>query len=412
MELRRALARDRGSATPPRRRVTRNLIAVGGASLFMGVSSFMILGLLPAFLVTSLGASALWVGAIEGAAESTASLVKVVSGAASDRMGMRKPLVIAGYALASVMKILFPLAHHPVEVLIARIFDRVGKGMRDAPRDALIADITTRTQRGWSFGLRFSLFSAGAMIGPVVAMVLMALTHGSFRVVFTVALIPAFLSVLMVMLIEERQCAPLQLRRRLRQPRDLLLLPAGVWWPIAFAAILTLARVGQAFLLLDALRVGVDPAFIPMVVVLTQGIYSTTSYPFGVFADMFDRRGMLGLGLALLVAADAAIAFTASIPLMALGAALWGMQMGAVQGSIGACIADAAPPRLRGLAFGTADLAIGLAALAASFAAGALWMAGGATLVFGCAGALAALAGGAILVAWRVQAPKLALSAQ
>lgn len=394
------------------RGVTRNLIAVGGASLFMGVSSFMILGLLPAFLVTSLGASALWVGAIEGAAESTASLVKVASGTVSDRMGMRKPLVIGGYALASLMKILFPLAHHPVEVLIARIFDRVGKGMRDAPRDALIADITTRAQRGWSFGLRFSLFSAGAMIGPVVAMALMALTHGSFRVVFAAALIPAFVSVVMVTLIEERLDAKLRPRRRLRRPRDLWLLPAGVWWPIAFAAILTLARVGQAFLLLDALRVGVGPEFVPMVIVLTQGIYSTTSYPFGVVADLFDRRDTLGLGLVLLIAADAVLAFTGSIPLMALGVALWGMQMGAVQGSIGACIADAAPQRLRGLAFGTADLVIGLAALAASFAAGAAWMIGGATLVFGCAGALAALVGGTVLVAWRVQAPTLAISAR
>ncbi len=404
MELRRALSR--GPATPPARRTARNVVALGGASLFMGVSSFMILGLLPAFLVTVLGASALWVGAIEGAAESTASLVKVVSGAVSDRMGSRKPLVVAGYALASAMKILFPLAHHPLEVLIARVFDRVGKGMRDAPRDALIADITTRAQRGWSFGLRFSLFSAGAMIGPVVAMALMALTHDRFRVVFAVALIPAFLSALMVLLaVEERPDPSRRPRRRLRRPRDLLLLPVGVWWPIAFAAALTFARVGQAFLLLKALRVGVDPAFIPMVVVVTHGIYSTTSYPFGVLADMIDRRAMLALGLALLVAADGVLALAGSVALTALGAALWGMQMGAVQGAIGASIADAAPISLRGLAFGAADLIVGLAALLASFAAGALWMVGGAALVFGGAAAVAALVGGGTLVAWRLRVP-------
>lgn len=287
---------------------TRNVVALGFVSLCMGASSFMVLGLLPAFVVKGLGASALWVGAIEGVAESTASLVKVFSGALSDRLGWRKPLVVAGYGLAACMKALFPFAHLPVEVMAIRAVDRVGKGLRDAPRDALVAALTEPGTRGWHFGLRFALFSVGAMSGPVMAMLLMAATGDDYRAVFAAAVVPAALSVVVLAFGVNEIRGPPARCIRLRWLHDLRQLPTAAWWPIGFAALLAFARVGQAFLLLKALSAGVDPAYVPLVLVLIYGIYSVSAYPLGAIADLFDRRWMLIGGAVVALLADAVLA--------------------------------------------------------------------------------------------------------
>lgn len=398
MELRRAVAAPGGTAEHVR--PTRNVIALGIVSLCMGISSFMVLGLLPAFVVKGLGASALWVGAIEGLAESTASLVKVFSGALSDRLGRRKPLLLFGYALAAAMKALFPLARLPVEVLAIRIFDRVGKGLRDAPRDALIADLTAIGTRGWYFGLRFALFSIGAMAGPLAAMFVMAATGDNYRLVFMAAVVPAMLSVAAVAIGVDESRRPRRPRLRLRRLHDLRQLPAAVWWPIGFAAVLAAGRVGQGFLLLAMLRAGVDPAYVPLTLVLIYGLYTIFAYPLGVLADRYDRRRMLAFGAGLLIAGDVVLALADGVSGVVAGTVLWGLQMGAVHGALGASIAAAIPRRLRGLAFGAADLAVGIAALIASFAAGALWVGGGPTWAFGI-GALAATGALALAVIWR-----------
>lgn len=396
VELRRTLSAEGGVQ---RMASTRNVAALGVVSLCMGVSSFMVLGLLPAFVVNGLGASALWVGAIEGTAESTASLVKVLSGVLSDRLGRRKPLLLCGYVLAAAMKTLFPLARLPIEVLAIRVFDRVGKGLRDAPRDALIADLTAVGTRGWHFGLRFALFSIGAMVGPLAAMLLMAATGDNYRVVFAAAVIPAMMSVvaLAIGVHEPRKSA--RRRLQLRRLHDLRQLPAAVWWPIGFAALLAAGRVGQAFLLLAMLRVGVDPAYVPLTLVLIYGLYSVSAYPLGAMADRFDRRRMLAYGAGLLVAGDVVLAAANSVPAVVAGTVLWGLQMGAVHGALGASIAAATPQKLRGLAFGAADLAVGVAALCVSFAAGALWVGGGPVWVFG-TGAILAAGAFAVAATW------------
>jgi MFS family permease len=366
------------------RGLPRNVVALGTVSLFMGMSSTMILGLLPAFIVKILGASVLWVGTIEGAAESTASITKVFSGALSDRIRRRKALVVAGYGLSACVKLLFPLSYNVTDVLVARVFDRVGKGIRDAPRDALLADMTLKAQRGSSFGLRHALFSIGAVIGPLTAVGLMMLTHDNFRLVYGIALIPAFISVaVLVRRVEERRpSAPLPEARERFSPGKLIRLPTAFWRIAAFAAAVALARFSQAFLLLKAVSVGIDPGFVPMMLVLINAVYSATSYPLGLLADRIDRRLVLGGGILVLILAELLMALAATPVAVAAGAALWGLQMGTLQGLFGAVIADIVPEEQRGTAFGVYDLIIGIVALVSSILAGALWVVGGPVATF------------------------------
>lgn len=372
-----------------------NIVALGTVSLLMGISSTMILGLLPAFLVKVLGASVLWVGTIEGIAEATASITKIFSGSLSDWIGKRKPLVIAGYTLSALVKLLFPLSQTVFDVLIARVIDRIGKGIRDAPRDAFLADITVDELRGSAFGLRHALFSTGAVLGPLLAIGLMLLSDDDFRLVYWIAVVPALLCVVVLVLqVNEPapDCEPKKVRGKF-ELKNLAQLSPAFWQVVAFAAVLALARFSQAFLLLKAVSVGVDAAFVPLILVLVFAVYATSSYPFGVLADRVGRRLLLGLGVIVLVIAEIVLSVADFASATGFGAALWGLQMGIMQGLLGAVIANVVPESLRGTAFGIYDFVIGVAALAASVMAGMLWIAGGAMMTFGMGGLVAATAG-------------------
>jgi MFS family permease len=348
------------------------------------MSSAMIYGLLPVFMVRVLGISIASVGLIEGIAEAANSLIKFVSGAASDWIGRRKPLVVFGYTLSAVIKTIFPVAGTASAVLAARVIDRLGKGIRDAPRDAFLADFTAKEIRGEGFGLRLALAVAGFVVGPLIAIGLMKLSGDNFRLVFWIALIPAYLSIVVLLLtVKELPLNHDESPRRLPIRRgDIAALPAAFWWVIAIAGLLSLARFSQAFLVLKAFEVGVDAAFVPMVLVVMHLVFSVAAYPFGILADHLDRRLQLGIGTVILVSADVVLASASTIWMTALGAALWGLQLGVTQGLLGATIADVAPDRLRGTAFGVYDVAIGVGTFVASAGAGVLWMAGGSSIAF------------------------------
>lgn len=371
-------------------KLPRSILALGLVSLFMDASSEMIHSLLPVFLVTVLGASALSVGFIEGIAEATASIVKVFSGAISDWMGRRKPLVLLGYGLAALTKPLFPLATGMGAVLTARFIDRIGKGIRGAPRDALIADITPPEIRGAAYGLRQTLDTVGAFAGPLLAMALMAATQNNFRLVFWVAVIPAFICVLLIIFgVKEpeitRPAAHMTIKTRPNQPihrKNLRRLAPHFWWLVAFAAALTCARFSEAFLLLRAENVGMAVTWVPTVLIVMNVVYAASAYPFGRLSDNGGRRRLLLWGIGFLIVSDLVLALASSIWLVSLGAALWGLHMGATQGLLSALVADAAPADLRGTAFGVFNLASGLALLAASVIAGGLWTAFGPEMTF------------------------------
>ena len=378
-------------------RLSPNVAALGFVSLLTATSSAMIYGLLPVFLIQVLGINVASVGLIEGMAESANSFIKIVSGTASDWIGRRMPLVIFGYTLSAVVKTLFPLAGAASTVLAARVLDRLGKGIRDAPRDAFLADLTAPGVRGTSFGLRLALAIAGFVLGPFFAVGLMRLSGDDFRLVFWTALIPAYLSIIVLVLaVKEVPFNHQPGERRLAVRRnDLKTLSASFWWAIVIASLLSLARFSPAFLVLKAHATGVDAAYVPMILGLMYFVYSVTAYPFGVLADRFDRRLQLGIGTLILIGADAVLANAQTIWGAAFGAALWGLQLGATQPAIGAIVADAAPERVRGAAFGIYDLTVGLAAFAASSGAGILWSISGPGIAFGVS---AAIAGGVALM--------------
>jgi MFS family permease len=369
---------------PSPQRLSPNVAALGYVSMLTAMSSAMIYGLLPVFMVRVLGISIASVGIIEGMAEAANSLVKIVSGTASDRIGRRKPLVVFGYILSAVIKTIFPIAATPSAVVVARVIDRLGKGIRDAPRDAFLADLTVKEIRGEGFGLRLALAIAGFVVGPLIAIALMKLSGDDFRLVFWIALVPAYLSI-MVLLVAVKELPSKydgSLPRLSIRRGDIIALPAAFWWVISIAGLLSLARFSQAFLVLKANDIGVDAAFVPMVLVVMHLMFSLAAYPFGILADRFDRRLQLGIGAIILIGADVVLAGASTVWLTALGAALWGLQLGVTQGLLGATIADVAPDRLRGTAFGIYDVAIGVGTFVASAGVGGLWMAGGPSLAF------------------------------
>ncbi|ATE61326.1 MFS transporter [Thauera sinica] len=381
----------------PSRRLPGGIWALGFVSMLMDISSEMIHALLPVYLVVSLGASTLAVGLIEGIAEATAAITKVFSGALSDRLGRRKLLAAAGYGLAAFTKPVFPLAGSVGWVVAARFVDRVGKGIRGAPRDALIADLAPPALRGAAFGLRQSLDTAGAFIGPLLAMVLMAWSGGDIPFVFWVAVVPAFGAfALIVFAVRDapRPAGPQHFRQPLSRA-ELARLPRAYWSVVAVSAVFTLARFSEAFLVLRAQELGLGLAWVPAVLVAMNVVYSLSSYPVGVLADRMDRGKLLAPGFALLVAADLALALVDGLAGLALGVVLWGLHMGMTQGLLATLVADAAPATLRGTAFGIFNLVSGVALLAASVLAGALWDAWGsqATFLGGAALACLALAG-------------------
>jgi MFS family permease len=377
-----------------RRRLPAGIWALGFVSMLMDISSEMIHALLPIYLVTVLSASTLAVGVIEGVAEATAAITKVFSGALSDWLGRRKLLAAIGYGLAALTKPVFPLAETVGWVVAARFVDRIGKGVRGAPRDALIADLAPSALRGAAFGLRQSLDTAGAFIGPLLAMALMALSAGDMQLVFWVAVLPAFGAFALIVFAVRDAPRPLD-AERIRRPlsrAELSRLPTAYWAIVAVSAVFTLARFSEAFLVLRAQELGLGLALIPAVLVLMNVVYSLSSYPVGVLADRYDRHTLLALGFALLVAADLALALVRGLPGLVLGVVLWGLHMGMTQGLLATLVADVAPAALRGTAFGVFNLVGGVALLAASVLAGGLWDMWGSQLTFLSGATLAAIA--------------------
>jgi MFS family permease len=335
----------------------------------------MIHSLLPVYLVTVLGTSTLTVGVIEGIAEATAAVTKVFSGALSDWLGRRKGLVALGYGLAAVTKPVFPLATSVGWLIAARFIDRVGKGIRDAPRDALIADLAPPELRGASFGFRQSLDTVGAFVGPLLAIVLMWATANTFRTVFWVAVIPGFLAFALILLAvhEPKRAAANPHTKSPLSRAELRRLGSDYWRVVGVATTFTLARFSEAFLILKSQTVGLPIALAPAVLVLMNVVYALAAYPIGLLSDRIGRQGLLVTGLALLIAADLVLAIASGIAGLALGVALWGLHMGITQGLLATLVADTAPPDQRGTAYGMFNLITGVALLAASVIAGALW---------------------------------------
>jgi len=375
------------------RRIPQSVWALGLVSLFMDFSSEMIHALLPIYLVSAMGATMAQVGVIEGVAEATASIVKIFSGAVSDWFGHRKLLAILGYGLAAVTKPMFPLAPDVGWVTAARFIDRVGKGIRGAPRDALVADVTPPELRGAAFGLRQSLDTVGAFLGPAVAVLVMWLTVDDIRAVFWVACIPAILAVavLAVGVREPEETRPARPARFPLHWDELRRLGGGYWRVVLVSTAFSLARFSEAFLILKAQAAGLPAALAPLVLVAMNVVYAAASYPAGAFSDRGDRITPLAAGLVLLIGADAALGFAGSMPLVWLGIGLWGLHMGLTQGLFAALVADSAPPGLRGTAFGVFNLTGGLALLLASFVAGKLWDLYGAWATFAAGGSFAAV---------------------
>ena len=363
------------TAKPSWRDVPTGVWVLGFVSMLMDVSSEMIHALLPIYLVSVLGTSTLTVGIIEGIAEATAAITKIFSGALSDWLGKRKGLAAFGYGLAAFTKPVFPLAPTVSWLIAARFIDRIGKGIRGAPRDALIADITPPEVRGASFGLRQSLDTIGAFVGPLLAIILMWVTVNSFTTVFWIAVIPAFLSFALILFVVREPERPPGLRI-VKSPlsrAEIGRLDAAYWWVVAVATVFTLARFSDAFLILRAQSVGLPIALVPAVLVLMNIVYAFAAYPAGVLSDRIDRRTVLIAGLLLLVAADLVLALASGIVGVGIGVILWGLHMGLTQGLLATLVADTAPPELRGTAYGMFNLLTGLALLAASIIAGALW---------------------------------------
>ena len=374
--------------------------ALGFGSLFMDVSSELIHSLLPVFMATVLGTSMVTIGVIEGVAEATAAITKIFSGALSDYLGRRKSLLVLGYALAALTKPLFPLAPSIGWVFAARFLDRVGKGLRGAPRDALVADIAPRQLRGAAYGLRQALDAVGALLGPLLALVFMAWFANDVRAVMWIAVAPAVITVaLLVVYVREPERAPpgdaaagpLTLAGARR-------LPLHYWLVVLLGAVFTLARFSEAFLVLRAQDLGLALGQVPIVMIVMNVFFAGVAYPAGAVADRKSQRALLLAGLALLIAADLVLAFAASPLLVFAGAGLWGLHMALTQGLLSKLVADAAPADLRGTAFGMFNLVSGGAILAASVIAGGLWSAYGAAATFLAGAAFAGMTAALVLV--------------
>ncbi len=373
-------------------RLPRAVWALGLTSLFMDTSSELIHGLLPVFLVVTLGASATALGVVEGVAEAMAQVTRVFSGWLSDALGRRKALTVVGYGLAAITKPLFPLANSVGLVLVARFVDRIGKGIRGAPRDALVADLTPPERRGAAFGLRQSLDTVGATLGPVLAIGLMYLFNDDIRTVLWFAVIPASLAVAVLIFgVKEPRHAQRKARAPLRAS-DIGELGSAFWLVMAAGAVFTLARFSEAFLVIRATNAGLPLALAPAVIAVMSLIYAVSAYPAGRLQDKIGARPLLLFGLVALIAADLFLAFGPTLLAIFLGIGLWGLHMGLTQGVLAALIAATAPERLRGTAFGLFGLITGLASLLASVLAGVLWDRIGAAATFSAGAAFAATA--------------------
>ena len=380
--------------------VPRGVWVLGIVSLLMDVSSETIHALLPLYMATVMGASTFVIGVVEGIAESMALIIKLFSGVLSDWFRKRKPLVLLGYGLAAVSKFAFPLAPTLGWIIAARFADRVGKGIRGAPRDALIADITPEDARGRSFGLRQALDTVGAIGGPLLALAAMAIFASSFKAAFWIAVIPAVLCVILIVVGVDKpekkgdDAAP---RRRVRFA-DARRFTSSFWIIVAIAGVLTLARFSEAFLVLRAQNVGFEVARAPLVMVVMSIVYAITAYPAGVALDRGRGAPLLAAGVVALIAADIVLALASGAMSVLAGAALWGLHMGLTQGLLAALVAGAAPNDLRGTAFGVFNLVCGIALLIASVLAGWLWDAYGPAQTFYVGAAFTVVAGIGLLL--------------
>ena len=370
--------------------------ALGFTSLFMDVSSEMIHALLPLYITGTLGAGVFAVGLIEGIAEATALIVKLFSGVISDITGKRKTLALIGYGLAALTKPLFPLASSLSLIVTARFIDRIGKGIRGAPRDALVADLAPPERRGEAFGLRQSLDSFGAFLGPLIAIVLMLISQNDFNFVFWIACVPAFISVaILFVFVPERNAETKTDKKFPLAWSSLHLMPSAFWIVLGISAVLSFARISEAFLILRASDLGLPVAFAPFVLIAMNVIFAALAWPLGHLADRFSRRLLLALGVATLAAASLCFAAASSLYAVALGIALWGIHLALTQGLLATLIADAAPASLRGTAFGLFNLASGVAMLIGNMLTGWIWDIKGADSAF----LLSALAASALLLA-------------
>ena len=364
-------------------RLPAGIWMLGFVSLLMDISSEMIHSLLPLFMVGTLGSSALMVGIVEGLAESTALIVKIFSGALSDYLGKRKGLAVIGYAMGALAKPLFALAPSMGIVLTARLIDRIGKGIRGAPRDALVADIAPPLLRGAAFGLRQSLDTVGAFLGPLIAIGLMLAWNNDFRAIFWVAVIPGVMAVgLLVFGVKEPKQHRGEKRSNPIRRENLKRLEPEYWWVVIIGAALTLARFSESFLVLRAEQGGIPLALVPLVMVAMNLVYAATAYPFGKLSDRVSHRALLAWGILVLVAADLVLASSTHWAFLLTGVTLWGIHMGMTQGLLAAMVVDQAPEDFRGTAFGLFNLVTGLSMLVASAIAGLLWDQLGASATF------------------------------
>ena len=375
------------------KRIPRAIWTLGFVSLFMDISSEMVHALLPVFLVSVVGASMVTLGLIEGTAEAIASVSKLFSGWLSDRLRRRKALIVAGYGLAGLAKPIFALAGTVAWVMTGRFLDRLGKGIRGAPRDAMVADIAPPELRGASFGLRQSLDTVGAFLGPLLAIALMAATDNSIRSVFWLAAIPAALAMaILVIGVKEPEHPGSETGGLPIRFADLARLHGQYWAGVGIGTALMLARFSEAFLILRARDVGLTLALVPGILVVMNVAYSLAAYPAGALSDRIGRASVLGFGIALLVVADILLALGQTIELVLLGVFVWGLHMGFTQGLLATLVADSAPADLRGTAFGVFNLLGGITVVLASAMAGLLWDRHGPSAAFFASAGFAALA--------------------
>ena len=382
------------------RKLPKGIWALGFVSMFMDTSSELVHSLLPIFMATTLGASMVTIGIVEGFAEAAAAFTKVFSGVTSDYFRKRKFLAVVGYGLAAITKPIFPLATSIGWVFGARFVDRIGKGIRGAPRDALVAEITPAQLRGAAYGLRQALDSVGAFVGPLLAVAFMVWFANDIKAVLWVAVLPAFIAVflLIVGVREPESLDHAAAHRNHLTLSDAKRLSLRYWLVVALGAVFTLARFSEAFLILRAQDVGLAIGYVPVIMIVMNVVYSIFAYPAGAAADRFSARILLLCGLGILVTADIVLAIAASPGIALLGAAFWGLHMAFTQGLLSKLVADTAPTDLRGTAFGIFNLVSGVALLLASVIAGALWSMFGASATFIAGASFAALAAMGLLL--------------
>ena len=374
------------------RLIPGSVVTLGFVSLFMDISSEMIHSLLPLYLVVGLGTSTVFVGLIEGMADATTSLVKIFSGALSDRAGKRKWLAAAGYGLSALSKPMFPLAPSVGWILFARLIDRAGKGIRGAPRDALITDLTPEKARGAAFGLRQSLDTIGAVLGPLLAILLMEMTSGRFTVVFWIAVVPAVLSfALIAMEVKDEAVETTRETRSSLSFTAFQSLPQAYWMVVAIGTLLALARFSEVFLVLRAKSDGLSESLSPLVMLVMSIVFAIVAWPAGALSDRYGRYRILAVGIAVFILANLLLGFVPNVAATLIGGGLWGLQMGLTQGLMVSLVADKTPSALRGTGFGIFSFLTGLTTFFATLTAGALWAAFGPAATFGAGGGLALL---------------------